>query len=299
MAEFTYTALTKEGKRESATIAAPSLAVAGHLLKEQGLLPTQIQEKRSGSLLDFLKKTSTVSLDEKIGVVENLSIMLKAGISISRGMQILVKQTKNAKMKNILSEVYSKVQAGKSLSESMADYGSVFSNIFISMIKVGEISGNLEKSLEYLSVQLHRAADLKSKTRSAMIYPAVIVGAMVIIGILMSIFVLPKLTSIFKEFDTQLPFTTRVVIGVADFMSGHAIVVLVGLAAIITGLIAGYRSYLGKKYFDIFLLHMFVINTIVKKVNLARFSRILSSLLKSGIPIVQGLEVAAQSMGNI
>ena len=299
MAEFTYTALTKEGKRESATIAAPSLAVAGHLLKEQGLLPTQIQEKRSGSLLDFLKKTSTVSLDEKIGVVENLSIMLKAGISISRGMQILVKQTKNAKMKNILSEVYSKVQAGKSLSESMADYGSVFSNIFISMIKVGEISGNLEKSLEYLSVQLHREADLKSKTRSAMIYPAVIVGAMVIIGILMSIFVLPKLTSIFKEFDTQLPFTTRVVIGVADFMSGHAIVVLVGLAAIITGLIAGYRTYLGKKYFDIFLLHMFVINTIVKKVNLARFSRILSSLLKSGIPIVQGLEVAGQSMGSI
>ena len=225
--------------------------------------------------------------------------MLKAGISISRGMQILVKQTKNAKMKNILSEVYSKVQAGKSLSESMADYGSVFSNIFISMIKVGEISGNLEKSLEYLSVQLHREADLKSKTRSAMIYPAVIVGAMVIIGILMSIFVLPKLTSIFKEFDTQLPFTTRVVIGVADFMSGHAIVVLVGLAAIITGLIAGYRTYLGKKYFDIFLLHMFVINTIVKKVNLARFSRILSSLLKSGIPIVQGLEVAGQSMGSI
>src|SRR3989344_554040 len=134
MAEFTYTALTKEGKRESATIAAPSLAVAGHLLKEQGLLPTQIQEKRSGILLDFLKKTSTVSLDEKIGVVENLSIMLKSGISISRGLQIIVKQVKNQKLKNIMGDVYSQVQAGKGLGESLGAYPGVFSNIFTSMI---------------------------------------------------------------------------------------------------------------------------------------------------------------------
>ena len=171
------------------------------MLKEQGLLPTQITEAHKTDVLNFLRNISTVSLDEKIGVVENLSIMLKSGISISRGLQIIVKQVKNLKLKNIMSDVYSQVQAGKGLGEALGAYPGVFSNIFTSMIKVGELSGNLDKSLEYLGIQLHREADLKSKVKGAMIYPSVIIGAMVIIGVLMSIFVLPKLTSIFKEFE--------------------------------------------------------------------------------------------------
>jgi type IV pilus assembly protein PilC len=297
--EFTYEAITKDGKKETSTIQAASMAAAGHLLKEQGLLATHITQKGKSSILDVLKNISTVSLDEKLNVVDNLSIMLKAGISISRSLQILVKQTKNIKLQNILSQVYADVQGGKSLAESLAKYPSVFSNIFVSMIKVGEMAGNLDQSLAYLSTQLHREADLKSKTKGAMIYPSVIVAAMVIVGVLMSIFVLPKLTSIFKDFDTDLPFMTRVVIAVADFMSANAILAIAGMVGAIVGVVSFYHTYLGKKYFHFFLLHMYVINVIVKKINLARFSRILSSLLKSGIPIVQGLEVAGESMGNV
>src|SRR5438093_1000713 len=116
--EFAYTAITKDGHKESATIEAPNLAVAGHLLKEQGLLPTHVEEQNKTSPFDFLKNISTVSLAEKINFVENLSVMLKAGISISRGLQILVKQSKNKKFKNILTEVYAQVQQGKGLSEA-------------------------------------------------------------------------------------------------------------------------------------------------------------------------------------
>ncbi len=297
--QFSYEALTKDGHKESATIEAPSALVAGHLLKEQGLLPTEIHEKSKNNLLEKLKNMSTVSLAEKINVIENLSVMLKAGISISRGLQILVRQTKNIKLKNILTDVYGEVQAGKSLSESMGKYPDVFSNIFITMIHVGEISGNLDKSLEYLSIQLHRDADLKSKVKGAMIYPSVIVSAMFIIGILMSIFVLPQLTASFKDFGAQLPITTRIVIHISDFMSAHGLLAVMGIAAVIGGLYSVYKTYKGKKYFDIGTLHFYLINTIVKKVNLARFARILSSLLKSGIPIVQGLEVASNAMDNI
>lgn len=297
--EFFYTALTKDGSRQSATIQAPSASAAGHLLKEQGLLPTEIHENKKGFSADIFKKLGTISLAEKINFIENLSIMLKAGISISRALQIGFKQTKNPRFRVILSDVYNQVQSGKGLSEALALYPKVFSNIVITMIKVGEISGNLDKSLEYLANQLHREADLKSKTRGAMIYPSVIVGAMIIIGVLMSIFVLPQLTSVFKDFGGSLPFTTRMVILFSDFMSAHAFVTIGGMIAIVVAVVAFHRTYRGKKFFDIFFLHFFVINTIIKKVNLARFARILSSMLKSGIPIVQGLEVASESMGNI
>jgi len=297
--QFNYIALTKDGRRENGTVDAPNKAAAGHLLKEQGFLPTHIEERRGNNVVDFLKKISTISLNEKIGVVENLGIMLKAGIPISRSLQILVKQTKNLKLKNVLTQVYADVQAGKGLSDAMAAHPQVFSNIFVSMVKVGDMSGNLEKSLEYLSIQLHREADLKSKVKGAMIYPSVIICAMIVIGVLMSIFVLPKLTSIFKDFDTQLPLITRIVIGFADFASANAFMTLFSMVLFIAAIVGVYSTYEGKKYFHLLFLHFFVINTIVKKVNLARFSRILSSLLKSGIPVVQALEVASDSMGNI
>lgn len=297
--EFSYVAITKSGQKESSTIQAPNLAAAGHMLKEQGLLPTHIEEMQKKNVISFLNNISTISLDEKINFIENLSVMLKAGISISRAMQILVKQTKNTKFKNIISDVYNQVQQGKGLAEALEKYPNVFSNIFFSMVKVGEMSGNLDKSLEYLSIQLHREADLKSKTKGAMIYPSVIMGAMVIIGVLMSIFVLPSLTSVFKEFGGTLPLSTRLVMKFADFMSGNAVLVLGGMVAFIAAMVAVYRTYAGQKMFDIFLLHFMVINSIIKKINLARFARILSSLLKSGIPIVQALDVAGGSLGNI
>ena len=226
--EFAYTAITKDGHHETATIEAPSLAVAGHLLKEQGLLPTELHQQRGGQSVNIFKTFSTVTLAEKLNFVQNLGIMLKAGISISRGMQILVKQTKNARMKVILIDIYSQVEAGKSLAESLDKYPNVFSNIFISMIKVGEMSGNLDASLAYLSIQLQREADLRSKVRGAMIYPSVIVVAMVIIGIAMSIWVLPSLTATFKDSGVPLPATTQVVIFISDFMSHHAVLAVGG-----------------------------------------------------------------------
>jgi len=300
MPEFTYIALGRDGHKEESTITAPTAVAAGHLLKEQGLLPTNISEKASttGFSTDIFKSLSSISLAEKITFIENLSIMLKAGISVSRGLQILAKQIKNRRFKTIAEDIYSQVQSGKGLGDSMEKYPNVFSNIFYSMVKVGELTGNLDKSLEYLSIQLQREADLKSKALGAMIYPSVIVGAMVIIGVVMSIFVLPKLTSIFKDFDTQLPFLTRMVIILADFMSGHAVIAIGLLVGSVVGMIVILRTPTGQRALDFVLLHFMILSGIVKKINLARFARILSSLLKSGIPIVEALQVTSDSLGN-
>lgn len=187
MPKYAYTAVGADGKKDSSTIEAASVLAAGHLLKQQGLMPLDLHEEKTKVLAGLSSIFSRVSLKEKIVFIENLQIMMKSGIAAPRALKILAKQTKNKKFKVVLDTIATDVESGKSLHEALDKYPNVFSHIFVSMVKVGEISGNLEKSLEYLGIQLEREADLKSKTKGAMIYPGVIVSAMIIIGTVMAI----------------------------------------------------------------------------------------------------------------
>lgn len=299
MPNFSYTAVAKDGKQQTGTIEAANFIMAGHLLKEQGLVPMDLVEKSNFSWQSYLQGFANVSLKEKIAFIQNLHLLLKSGVSAPRAMRIISKQTGNSKFRVVLEGMSSAVESGKSLHEAMGAHPKIFSHIFLSMIEVGELSGNLEKSLEYLRIQLQREADLRSKTKGAMIYPAVIVSAMVIIGILLAIFVLPKLTATFKEFGGQLPILTRIVVIISDFMAGNAVLVLVGLFVVIIGIILGFKTAPGKRMLDFTLLHFPMIAPIVKKINIARFSRILGSLMKSGISVVQGLQVTGEALDNV
>ncbi len=296
--QFKYTAINKEGKPESDVIEAGSYHEAVGLIHGQGLIPTSLTAARKNALNSMLVQMSGVSLQDKILFIQNLSVMLKAGVSVTRAVKILSGQTNNPKFKNILEGVYSDIESGKSLSASLESHAEIFGNIFVSMVRVGEISGNLDKSLEYLSVQLQREHDLISKTKGAMMYPAVVVGAIVIIGILMSIFVLPSLVSIFKGSGMQLPLATRIVIGFVDFMSQHTILALGIIIAVIAAAIFMLKTKSGKRAFDKTLLRSPVLGEVSKKINMARFSRIVSSMLKSGTSIVESLQIASESMGN-
>jgi len=300
MPTFNYVAISKDGQKEAATIDALDALAAGHLLKEQGLMPLELKEKHDrGAFLGALSGLRGVPLKQKIVFIEDLHIMLKSGITAPRALKIIAKQTKNKKFQNIVYDLSSQVEAGKSMHEAMATYPKIFSHIFISMVKVGELSGNLEKSLEYLSIQLEREADLKSKTKGAMIYPGVIVSAMVIIGVLMAIFVLPQLTATFKDSNVPLPITTKIVVFASDFMSTHAVLVIGGLIVLVGLAIAILRTPPGKRALDWVSLHFFIIGPIVQKINMARFSRIMSSLMASGIAIIEGLNVTALAMENV
>lgn len=296
---FNFSAASKSGKIESGTLEAANLVAAGHLLKEQGLIPLDLSEKKSRDFMQALQALGTVPLKEKIAFIQNLDLLLRSGVSAPRAMRIIAKQTANKKFKGVINTMAGNVEAGKSLHDTIAAYPKIFSHIFVSMVEVGELSGNLEKSLEYLRIQLQREADLKSKTKGAMIYPGVIISAMVVIGIALSIFVLPSLTATFKDFDTDLPAITKAVIAFADFMSAHSIIVIGGFAALVGGFIAFLRTASGKRSLDWFLLHMPLVNPVVKKINMARFSRILGSLMKSGIAVVQGLQVTSDAIENV
>lgn len=299
MSNFSYTAASRDGKQETGVIEAANFLAAGHMLKEKGLVPMEIHEQSNFNWSQYFQVFGSVSLKVKIAFIQNLDLLLKSGVAAPRALRIIAKQTGNRKFRGVVDSLANDVETGQSLHEAMSEYPKIFSHIFISMIEVGELSGNLEKSLEYLRIQLQRESDLKSKTKGAMIYPAVIVTAMIVIGILLAIFVLPKLTATFKEFDTQLPILTRIVIIVSDFMSTNAIVVIAGFILMALGLVFGIRTVPGKRALAFFLLHMPMIAPITKKINVARFARILGSLMKSGISVVQGLAVTGDALGNV
>lgn len=299
MAIFQYTAVSKDGKRESAQLEAGSLIAAGHFLKQQGMMPLELSEVKESALTRLLRTFSTVPLKEKIVFIENLGLMIKSGIAAPRALKILAHQTGNKRFQYVLADLATKVEGGRSLHESMAAHPKIFSYIFITMVKVGEVGGSLEKSLEHLSVQLEREADLRSKVKGAMIYPSVIISAMLIIGVLLAIFVLPTLTGIFSEFNTELPIQTRAVIAISDFMSQNAVLVIGFMIAAIVACISLLRTAQGMRLADWLLLRLPILGKIMQKINLARFSRVLGSMMKSGVTIIEGLGVAAESVGNI
>jgi len=171
--------------------------------------------------------------------------------------------------------------------------------VFVSMVRVGEIGGNLEQNLLYLGDQMQRDYDLISKARGALTYPIVVLIALGIVGFLMFTFVLPKLTATFKDLNAELPLMTRVVIRVVDVFANYGVIVLFVLVFLVFGFLYWRKTESGRKVVHKVILHVPLFSGIVKKINLARFVRVLSSLIKSGMPIVQALETSAYVVGNI
>jgi type IV pilus assembly protein PilC len=239
-----------------------------------------------------------VSAKEKIIFLQNLKTMIKAGMSLADSLKILSTQTKNPKFKDVLSELTVNVEKGQTLSNTMKRYPQIFSEIFINMIAAGETSGNLENILNQLHIQIKKDHDLISKIRGAMTYPIVVFFAMFVMGIGMVVFVFPTFVEIFEEADAELPIITKILISMSKFINEHGIIVAMGIVLIVIGFWRAIKTKAGKKFFDLFILKFIIIGPIVQKVNLARFARSLSSLLKTEIPLIKSFEITASVVGN-
>ncbi len=247
----------------------------------------------------FFSLLSTIPSSEKVFFAENFRVMVKAGLSVSEAMETLALQTKSKKFALILSEIKEGLEEGNSLADMLAKHPKVFPEYFVKMIRVGEVSGTLEKNLEELSNQMKKEHDLSSKVRGAMIYPMVIVVATAGIGIMMFVYVIPSVLSVFDELKIQLPLATRILIAFSKFINTRGILLLAIVAAVITGTIFLGRTVRGKKFFHFLLLHAWILGPIAKKVNLARFSRTVSSLLKTDIPVIESFKIASTVLGNV
>ncbi len=269
--------------------------------REKGETPIFINEFKS-KMGDFsISKTffNRVSLSEKIMFTNNLSGMLSAGLSLTRALSILEKQSTNAAFVNVMHDLGEEISKGNTLSDGMKKYPKIFSGIFVPMIHAGEESGGLPKTLKEVGVSLKKSYDLNKKIKGAMTYPTIIIFAMVVIGIFMMIYVVPTLTKTFQDLGTELPGSTKAIIWISDTLSQHILLFLISIAGIVIGSIFLSKVKLVQRYFDRFILYLPVIGKIVKEVNTARTARTLSSLLLSGVNISNSLSITEEVLQNI
>lgn len=297
---FSYRAVGKDGKEYTGTQEAPDKFAVYKTLHAQGVTPLSVTEsdgKRSLSFLSF--SFGGAKMTDRIMFAKNLSAMLRAGLPLARALAVLEKQVNDKQIRRTCTELVERLAKGESLSMALKSYPKIFSNLFVAMVAAGEESGNLAGSLQVVADQLDKSHALTKKVRGAMMYPAIILSVMVIIGVLMFIYVVPKLTETFREFNVELPLQTKIILGVSDFVINHYAVLILGIFAVSIGFIGFAKTTRGKSMIHALILKLPVIGPIAMEVNSARTTRTMSSLLSSGVEIVRAMGIAGDVVQNV
>jgi len=287
-----YTAKNYSGKTKSGELDIKNERNLAAQLRADGYVLTSFKEiggnKKNKPKIKLFNRFISISLTDKLMFTRNLSVMIASGFPLSKAIKNISFQTKKKKFKSILDEIYSNIQAGNSFADGLAKYPGIFDDLFVNMIRVGEASGNLEETLNILALQLEKEHELTSKVKGAMTYPAVIVVAMIGIAILMLTYILPKMLSVFTDMKVQLPPTTLFVIAISNALRYHG--VLIAIIFLMTTA--------GKKTVSFLVIKTPIVSNIVIKVNCARFARIYSALLRSGVSVVESLKIISQTLTN-
>ncbi len=299
---FFYKAKTKEGKVIEGVLESVDKFALSRELRSRGSVPTHIWEQKENIFsVDkvFQKIFGKVGVQDQIIFTKNLSGMIKAGLSLSRAISVLKKQTKNQKFNEVLTAFGDEINSGGTLSSGLAKYPNIFSKLFVSMVQAGEESGNLAGALSEVGANLEKSHALTKKVKGALIYPAVILSAMVLIGILMLAFVVPTLAKTFKDVGAALPASTKFIIFLGDFFSHHLILALTFIIIFVGGMWCLARASFLAKYVDYIVLQIPAIGNMAKELNTARTARTISSLLLSGVPIVRSIEITENVVQNV
>ncbi|MDQ5954156.1 MAG: hypothetical protein QG583_84 [Patescibacteria group bacterium] len=298
---FSYKAKLNNGEIFEGSLEALDRFALSRELRSRGHTPISISEAKKFDLnlhfLDFI--LARIKISELILLTKNLSGMIKAGLSLARALSVLQKQTKNKKLNEVLAAISAEINAGGTLSSGFAKFPKVFSKLFVSMTRAGEESGDLAGSLTEVGMNLEKAYSLTRKVKGALMYPGVILCAMLIIGVLMFAFVVPTLASTFKELGVDLPATTRFIIFLGNFFSEYLLLSFVIIIGGIMGMVFLFRAQFMAKYVDFAVLKFPIIGGLAKEVNTARTARTMSSLLISGVSITRAIEITEDVLQNI
>ena len=301
--EFIYTAQDSKKNIVNGVIEATDKFAVARTLRDQGLFPISAKENVKEGVLSgssgFKNLFSKVTLQEKTIFANNLAGMLSAGLTLYRSLEVLQKQNKNPLFDNILHGLLLEINQGGTLSDGLAKYPKIFSTLFVSMVRAGEESGNLSSTLKGVAVSLGKTYALNQKVKSALMYPMVIISAMIIIGVLMFIFVVPTITKVFTDSGVALPFATQLIVNLSNFASKHTFYFVAIIGIVFGGLAFVFKSKQLVPFTDKFIIKLPSIGLIVKEVNAARTARTLSSLLSSGVEMTRALLITKDVIQNI
>jgi type IV pilus assembly protein PilC len=297
---FVYRARDASGGASSGELAAESKAAVAAQLRLRGLTVIDIDAKRtSPTIEELLDGVRGVKSRDIVVMARQLATMVSSGLSLLRALYILEDQAEAPKLKRALSGVRSDIEAGLSLSQAMAKHPKVFNELFVSMVRAGETGGNLEEVLERVAIQLEKDDHLRRTVRSAMVYPSMIAVFAVAVLIGMIVFLIPTFADIYADLGGELPALTQLMIGISDLLRSLWYVMILVPVAVVYAFRRWKRTDSGQLIWDRIKLRIpFKIGDVVRKIALARFSRTLGTLTASGVPILQALEITAQTAGN-
>lgn len=298
MAIYNYKAENSEGKIKRGQAVGISDSEVISKLKKKDLTVLEISDTTDELLTRFTRFISPVKTKDVVVFSRQFSVMISANVPVVESLLVLVDQTNNITLKNMIAEIAFDVDSGSFLSDALGKHPKIFSDLFVNIVRSGETSGRLDEVLNYLADEMESSYDMISKMKGAMIYPAFIITALLGVGLVLMVYVIPNLTSILTETGAALPFSTRAVIGVSNFLVKYFwLVILLAIAGVFV--IKLYlRTYAGRRQWDLMKIKMPIFGKLFQYIYLMRFTRSLSTLLKGGVAITRGLEIVAAVVGN-
>lgn len=295
---YKYKAISRQGRVLRGLLEAISIDAATDILEDRNLtiiMLGQSEQKPMNIRIPFIGRVRRKSV---VIFSRQLSVMLSATVPVVQALRILTVQTDDKAFKTVLADMADDVDGGMKLSSAFAKHPDVFSDFYVAMLRSGETSGRLDKVLNYLAAQSEKDYQLTSKIKGAMVYPAFILSALVAVGFIMMIFVVPRMTELLQETGTELPFMTRALVGISDFLVSYWWLLILGIFGAIGGLQAFIRSIFGRKQWDMIKLRIPIFGSLFKKIIISRFATSLSTLIKGGVPISRALVITGDVVSN-
>jgi type IV pilus assembly protein PilC len=300
MPRFEYRATDREGNTLNGIVEADTAELASDTLADKGMSVISLTEAKSGAgqieiSLPFFNK---VKVKDLVIFSRQFAVLMGAKVPIVRALKTVASQTESDKLKKIVTDIADEAESGLSLSVGMAKHPNAFSPFYVNMIRSGETTGRLEDVMNYMADQMERDYDLMTKIKGAMTYPIFVIFALVLVGFIMMTFVVPKLTAVLKESGTELPWTTKALIFVSDFMKNN--VLLISIATVIVLAVGSWyiRTPKGRRVWDAAILYIPVFGPLLQRIYLIRFTRSFGTLVEGGVDIPASLEICADVIGN-
>lgn len=300
MQKFNYEARTQEGAVYKGVLEGARKQDVVDELLQQGLTIVSVNQETGFSLKNLSQiNIGGVPMKDRVIFMRQLATMISAGLPLSQALGILEQQAENPRFKAILGDVLADVNGGVALATAFAKYSDSFDEVTISLIEAGEASGNLENILVRVASEMEERKKLQEKVKSAFTYPAVIsVVVLVVIAILVTVLV-PAMKEIYDEFDADLPFVTQLLVDISDFVINYWWVILAAIGIAVVGIKSYLDTEAGKMSFHTVLLKVPVFGSLMTKIQITQFTRILSLLLRSGMSIIDALDLTARSLSNL
>jgi len=299
MAIYVWAGKTKKGRSLKGELEAADERIARIQLKKRSIEVKKLKQKPKDLFENISFMQPKVTNKDLVIFTRQFSTMIDAGLPLVQGLNILGEQTENKTFRNMLKQITKDVEGGSTLADALSKHSKVFDSLFVNLVAAGEVGGILDTILQRLAAYIEKAEKLKSQIKGAMTYPIVVVGIAVIVISVIMIFVIPVFQDMFSSFGKALPVPTQVVVAMSDFSKGNIHYMIGGLIVFVWALRRYRKTVSGKRNIDSLLLKLPIFGELIKKVAVARFTRTLGTMVSSGVPILDALEITAKTAGNV